>query len=62
VIINDTPLHWAARNGFLNLVEYLVNHGCGFNERNNEGKTPLDLSRANEKLNVVEFLLMKGAK
>jgi len=65
-----TPLHYAAHNGHLRVVEYLVNQKADIKANNKAGKTPLGLAseiRAYDdeddmerKSNVVEFLKSKG--
>jgi hypothetical protein len=37
-----TPLHTAAKNGYLAVADFLVAHGADLNVRDNEGKTPFD--------------------
>jgi len=32
----ETPLHWAARNGHLNVVEFLYNKGGNINAKNKD--------------------------
>ena len=51
-----TPLHYAAREGHLSVVEYLVNQKADINAKNYHGETPLGVAK---KSNVVEFLNSK---
>ncbi|KAG8181980.1 hypothetical protein JTE90_014359 [Oedothorax gibbosus] len=37
---NYTPLHWAARRGRYEVVEYLISRNCDLNPRENLGRTP----------------------
>ena len=34
-MFNQTPLHWAAQNGHLSVIEYLVNQKADINAKNN---------------------------
>jgi len=51
-----TPLLYSARNGHINVVEYLVGKGAEKKSKNKEDKTPLDLASQNCHQKVVEFL------
>jgi len=51
-----TPLHRAAYNGHLNVVEYLVNQKADINAKNKDGKTSLGLAKSN----VVQFFKNKN--
>ncbi|XP_071560537.1 uncharacterized protein [Temnothorax nylanderi] len=54
-----TSLHVAAKNGFLDVTKSLLKRGAIYNIKNNEGKTPLDLSKdqnINDLLKLVEEL------
>ena len=57
-----TPLHFAAQNGHLSVVEYLVNQKADLNAKNNKGYTPLSLANERRKMEVAEFLIGKGAQ
>jgi len=57
-----TPLHFAAQNGYLSVVEYLVNQKADINAKNMDGKTPLELAINNWKSNVEDFLKRKGGQ
>jgi len=59
-LFNQTPLHWAAINGHLSVVEYLVNHNAEINVKNKDGETPLELAKRYGRLNVVDFLKSRG--
>lgn len=40
------PLHEAAREGHLEIVKLLIEHGADINTRDTDGKTPRDLALA----------------
>jgi ankyrin repeat protein len=46
----------------LDMVKLLVSHGAGVNLAAEDGSTPLMLAAMNEKQDVVDYLLSKGAK
>ena len=46
----------AVRNGHLNVVKYLIEHGADFYKRNNDGNTPLYLADKRGHSNIVEYL------
>ena len=39
----DTPLHWAAIEGYLEICDLLIEHGADVNAVNIKGQTPLDI-------------------
>jgi len=51
-----TPLHDAALNGHLEVVQWLVMHGAVINQINRDGDTPLALAVSNGHLEVVQWL------
>ncbi|XP_026159489.1 cyclin-dependent kinase 4 inhibitor B [Mastacembelus armatus] len=51
-----TPLHDAARTGFLDTVRLLVNYRADPQARDNKNCQPIDLARKNDHTNVVAFL------
>jgi hypothetical protein len=52
----------ASRNGHLDVVKYLVEHGANVNDQNNElKKSPLLAAAWSRHLDVAEYLLSKGA-
>lgn len=62
----DTPLHRAARNLNLPLLEVLLTNKADINARNAEGETVLhviarDARAYRERIKVADFLLIKGA-
>lgn len=58
----QTPLHQAARLGRKNLIVKLLECGAAIEARANEGITPLhEAARKNERWEVIETLLDKGA-
>ena len=61
LVFNFTPLHWAALNGHLSVVEYLVNQKADINGKTENGSTPLHYAAQYRHINVVEFLKNNGA-
>ena len=58
-----TPLHYAAENGHLSVVEYLVNQKADINAASNGFKsgTPLHYAAKNGHLSIVEYLVDQKA-
>jgi len=59
MIFNSTPLHFAASNGHLSVVEYLVNNNADINAKDKDDKTPLGLAIEYGHLCVFEYLKSK---
>ncbi|XP_041461558.1 ankyrin repeat domain-containing protein 50-like [Lytechinus variegatus] len=57
-----SALHAAARTGNIDIVKYLIQHGSNVNKTHKNGLTPLIASIIEGHLEVVEFLMAKGAK
>lgn len=57
----NSPLHMAASLGHLELVKLLLQKKAQIDKKNNDGQTALHLA-ASGKVEIVEFLLKKGAK
>ncbi|AGF85591.1 repeat protein [Moumouvirus goulette] len=57
-IDNDLSLRWAARNGFYNIVEYLLNHGSNPQVLDNE---PLILACEYGFFDIVKLLISRGS-
>jgi ankyrin repeat protein len=57
----NTPLHYAAREGRLKVVELLLEHGADPNIQDKDGWTPLHYAAWKRRLKVVELLLEHGA-
>ena len=56
-----TPLHVAAMQGHMNVVDFLLNHPCQVNAVDDEDKTALHLAAETGYTEIVEKLLNKGA-
>ena len=57
-----TPLHWAARNGHLEIAEILISRGADLDAEDPDYSTPLYLAAEQGHPKVVEFLISKGAE
>jgi len=59
----DTPLIYAVSHGKtdLELIKYLVSHGADVNIINTLGKTPLMVAVSNGNIDMVRYLVLKGA-
>ena len=55
------PLHFAAENGHLNVVEYLLNQKADINAKDSDDSTPLHRASENGHLSVVEYLVNQNA-
>jgi len=56
-----TPLHLAAQEGHLSVVEYLFNQNTDINSKDKNDYTPLHLAAQEGHLSVVEYLINKKA-
>lgn len=56
-----TPLHWAARNGDDAMINLLLEHGADLNAKNGDSSTPMMLAIVNDRFDVAERLLQRGA-
>ena len=59
--VNNTPLHYAAENGYLTLVELLVSKGADIKSANNQLNSPLNTAILNGKDDVSEYLIANGS-
>jgi ankyrin repeat protein len=56
----QTPMHYAASNGCISIIDYLVAHGCDINPLSSSGLTPLHLAVRERKIGAVDCLLNHG--
>ncbi|KAF4460326.1 Pfs NACHT and Ankyrin domain [Fusarium albosuccineum] len=56
-----TPLTWAASNGRVRIVKYLILRGDSIEETDKEGRSPLTAASQHGKEAVARFLIEKGA-
>jgi ankyrin repeat protein len=52
----NTPMHYAAGYGRVDLVELLIEHGASVTLRNTDGKSPVDVAKLNDQDDVVKAL------
>jgi len=57
-----TCLHWAAKFGHINFVEYLVKRGAKINAQDYEGNTPLHIAAIHNQIAVVSCLLQRNVR
>jgi ankyrin repeat protein len=57
-----TPLHWAARNGHRDVVQFFIVKEAGVNARDGEGQTPLSYAQEQGYTEIVELLRKHGAE
>ena len=58
---SNTPLHFAAISGDIDIVQMLLDRGAKVNARNKRGDTPLHNAVKSKKLEIVELLINRGA-
>jgi ankyrin repeat protein len=58
---NETPLHWAAQNGFTDCVRVLIDNGADVNARDELQRTPLLIASRAGWVEVVRLLIEYGA-
>ena len=62
-LLKETPLHLAAKNGFRDLVDVLVQSGGNVNARNFPmQETPLHLATRNGHRHIAQFLVQQGSQ
>ena len=55
-MMEETPLHMAAYEGFLDIFKYIVEHVTDKNPSNNDGETPFHYALENDRYNVVDYI------
>jgi len=55
-----TSLHFACRDGYIEIVSLLIQSGCDINVQNRDGITPLNTACLNRHVKIVSLLLQKG--
>merc|ERR1719266_2439730 len=58
----NSGLHYAAGYGRKELLEYLIKTGCGVQQSNSQGQTPLVVARTNKQQACIEILRQAGAR
>ncbi|VDM57073.1 unnamed protein product [Angiostrongylus costaricensis] len=59
-VLASTPLHWAARQGHVQMVAFLVTNGAEMEKRDVEGFTPLHVAAQFGATPVVGYLIARG--
>jgi ankyrin repeat protein len=55
------PIHWAASEGKIGVLSYLISAGVNANPQDSNGCTPLVIAAQHDKLNCLVFLIKNGA-
>ena len=58
----ESTLHYAARNGYRHLVEFILDEGADMSSINTEGFTPIEVAMKSGYRSIVELLAAKGAE
>jgi ankyrin repeat protein len=58
----QTPLHFAARGGWVDVAGILIDKGADVNAKDKAGRTPLALLEAKKDSRMIEFLRKKGTR
>ncbi|MGD9873455.1 MAG: ankyrin repeat domain-containing protein [Kiritimatiellia bacterium] len=61
-VYRNSPLHWAARAGQIDIARLLVDAGQSVNDRNSHGETPLHWASRMGQAEMAQFLLTAGAE
>lgn len=57
-----TSLHFAVESGDLDICNLLIQYGAKVNETADNKKTPIDLARENNHMEIIQLLIKSGAK
>ena len=52
-----TPLHYAARHGYINIVKILLTKGANINAKTKRGQTVLDCAKIGNHTDIVELII-----
>ena len=57
-----TPLHWAARNGYFEICQYIMNNTFDTNPADNDGFTPFHNAASNGHSNICQLFIQVSDK
>ena len=57
-----TPLHFACKEGHLDVVQHLIRKGAQIDAKTQKNWTPLNQACFNGHLEVIEYLIQEGAQ
>jgi ankyrin repeat protein len=60
-VYGRTPLHWAARNGRIEIARLLLQNGAEVNAKDNIGFTPLHFAASKGHVDILQLLVEYGA-
>ena len=59
--IMTIPLHYASRNGYVDAIALLIDHGANINEKDGVGSTPLHGASYQSNIDAIALLRANGA-
>ncbi len=58
----NMPIHYAARNSHIGVLEWLLAHGAQINARDDDGAEPIHVAAAYGQVNALKWLIVHGSQ